>query len=95
MSITIIKTNNFNFGDNVINQQPGNNQLYEGDLATHIGTCLQMIPPKQLCRCLRESCMLRLEELQQTTPDFKNFLTELTILFARLDALEDGTKKVR
>ena len=62
---------------------------HEQQLATHIGQCLQRIPPKQLCRCLRESFLLRWEELQQTTPNFSELVTEMLVLLARLDAEED------
>jgi hypothetical protein len=88
MAVIILDAPNFHFGGDA-----GMRSMQEQDLVSHIGTCLRLLPPKQLCRCLRESFMLRLEELQQTTPDFKNFVTQLTILLARLDALEDGNRR--
>ena len=89
MATFIFNSNNFNFGKNIQTQSSDPVPLYERDLATHIGVCLQQIPPKQLCRCLRESFMLRWEELQLTSANFKDLVTEMTILMARLDAEED------
>ena len=89
MATFIFNSNNFIFGKGIPNQSPDPAPLHELDLSTHIGTCLQMIPPKQLCRCLRESFMLRWEELQLTSANFSLLVTEMTILMARLDAEED------
>ena len=62
-------------------------------LEVHIGTCLLLIPPRQLSQCLRESFMLNWENLQETTPDFKQLVTEMMVLLARLDALADQQLK--
>jgi hypothetical protein len=62
-------------------------------LEIHIGTCLMMIPPRQLSQCLRESFMLNWENLQNTTPDFKQLVTEMMVLLARLDDLADQQLK--
>lgn len=62
-------------------------------LEIHIGTCLLMISPRQLSQCLRESFMLNWESLQETTPDFKQLVTEMMVLLARLDALADQQLK--
>ena len=80
---------NSNQDNRIINQSSGMDPLYEPDLATHIGLCLQKIPPKQLCRCLRESFLLRWEEIQLASPNFSELVTEMAILLARLDAEED------
>jgi hypothetical protein len=89
MSSIIVKTNQIHIGDAVYHHT-NDKQILADDLATHIGACLRAIPPKQLCRCLREMFMLRLEELQAGVPEFNNFVSSLTILLARLDAEEDG-----
>ena len=93
MTNNISKIYNINIDLSGANQRPDAKDLLDGDLATHIGVCLEMIPAKHLCRCLRESFMLRLEELQATVPAFKDFVTELTVLLARLDAVEDYKNK--
>lgn len=77
MAIIIFNSNNFSFGNNRNDRVSEPTPLHERDLATHIGVCLQQIPPKQLCRCLRESFMLRWEELQLTSSNFKDLVTEI------------------
>lgn len=86
MPTFIFNANQISFGNN---ETSSSAPLHEQQLANHIGQCLQRIPPKQLCRCLRESFLLRWEELQRTTPDFNELVTELLVLLARLDAEED------
>lgn len=86
MPTIIFNANQINFGNK---ETRDTLSIHEQQLAFHIGQCLQRIPPKQLCRCLRESFLLRWEELQQTTPDFNELVTEMLVLFARLDAEED------
>ncbi|NCU05176.1 MAG: hypothetical protein GXC73_14450 [Chitinophagaceae bacterium] len=89
MATFIFNSNQINFGNNSNGQFARPGDTGNQDLAFYIGSCLQRIPPKQLCRCLRESFLLRWEELQSSTPDFSELVTELTILLARLDAEED------
>ncbi len=89
MAVFIVNSNNFNQDNRIYNRPLEQIPIQELDLATHIGLCLQKIPPKQLCRCLRESFLLRWEDLQLTTPDFRDLVTEMAILLARLDAEED------
>ena len=84
----IINSNHIHLHNNHFTN--ANNQNNETALPVYIGECLLRIPPKQLCRCLRETFMLNWEALEQSTPDFKNLVTEMAILLARLDAEEDG-----
>lgn len=82
--------NNVNFNSSKSNLLSEEIPLFKRDLAEHIGLCLRQIPPKQLCRCLRDSFMIHFEELACTCPNFKEMVTELSILMSRLDAEEDG-----
>ena len=88
MPSIIINSNHIHLHNNHFNQAGGHNN--QTALPVYIGECLSKIPPKQLCRCLRETFMLNWESLQESTPDFKNFVTEMAILLARLDAEEAG-----
>lgn len=69
--------------------EAGNTPPETTSLVIHIGTCLNMLPPKQLGRCLRDAFLLHLEELQKTCPDFYGFVVEFGVLLARLDAEEE------
>jgi hypothetical protein len=89
MPTFIFNSNQIHFGNNSNAQFARPGDISNQELAFHIGSCLQRIPPKQLCRCLRESFLLRWEELQRSTPDFSELVTELTVLLARLDTEED------
>lgn len=89
MPTFIFNSNQINFGNNPNGQFARPGDTCKQELTFHIGSCLQRIPPKQLCRCLRECFLLRWEELQSSTPDFSELVTELTVLLARLDAEED------
>ena len=88
MQSFIINSNHIHVHNNHFTN--AHSQNIETALPVYIGACLSKIPPKQLCRCLRETFMLNWEAIQQSTPDFKNFVTEMAILLARLDAEEDG-----
>ena len=92
MATFIFNSNDFSFDKGMPDQSSDPALLYELDLAAHIGSCLQLMPPKQLCRCLRENFMLRWEELQLTSANFSLLVTEMTILMARLDAEEDKSE---
>lgn len=89
MATVIFNTNNFHFENKGNNSSVDETESYKQDIATHIGLCLNRIPPKQLCRCLRTIFLLNFEELQNNTPGFKNFVTDFVILLARLDGEED------
>lgn len=58
-------------------------------MAEHIGNCLAKLPAKQLGRGLRDALLLHLEDWKATCPGFDDFVTELAVLFARLDEEED------
>ena len=90
--IFINNASNFSLGI-VHNHDPDNKiPLERADLPIHIGTCLNMIPPEQLSRCLRDAFMLHIEALQKTCPDFYGFVTELAVLLTRLDDESDHQK---
>ena len=90
--IFINNSSNFNLG--IVNHNDANNEipLERADLPIHIGTCLNMIPSKQLSRCLRDTFMLHIEALEKTCPDFYGFITELAVLLTRLDDEADQQK---
>ena len=82
--------NNFNIGNEKNSQTDEEIPLYKLGLTQHIGQCLNLIPPKQLCRLLRDGLIIHFEELMHTCPKFKEIVTELGILMSRLDAEEDN-----
>jgi hypothetical protein len=89
MPTFIFKKNHISFDSKPNDQSTNPSPLHKQELAAHIGVCLQRIPPKQLCRCLREGFFLHWEELQKTSPNFTELVTEMLVLLARLDAEED------
>jgi len=89
--IFISNSSNINVGNQL--HFPASKPLpEESELTIHIGRCLNMLPSKQLGRCLRDAFLLRLEELQKNCPDFGEFVAEFTVLLMRLDNEEDKLK---
>jgi hypothetical protein len=70
------------------NQPETYQQPVTGELVIDIGTCLNMLPAKQLGLFLRTSFLLRSEELQKkmTPARFKEFVEKLVMLLLRLEA---------